>query len=225
MSCIHVNSPKAVPPYVKPASVAAQSGVALVVCLILLALVSLMGVAGMQLSTTEYKMATATQDRATSLAAAEAAISIVETNLATDPPDRENLLSTCSGSECFNASCTNGLCFDGLHTSVMTEWDCEVGTSAKTSKRREFWSDSVLKVWDTATRHKTISVTRLNTDVRYIVEFLCYVQKDAVTVFSGASVSLKNNGAPLYRITALAQGNGGKGRVVLQTTYKVTAGQ
>ncbi|RYZ96204.1 MAG: hypothetical protein EOO68_17240 [Moraxellaceae bacterium] len=72
-----------------------QSGAALVVSLVLLAVVTLMGVTGMQNSTSGLKMATAAQDHATAFAAAEAAMTQVEQQLAMLPPDREKLLSTC----------------------------------------------------------------------------------------------------------------------------------
>ncbi len=202
-----------------------QAGVALIVSLILLAVISVMGITGMQMATQEFKMATSTQDRATAFAAAEAALTKVERNLATDPPDRENLLSTCTGSDCYNATCTGGLCFDGTYLAADTEWDCVVGTSSSNAERMEFWSDATLKVWTNRAKYKTLTVDNLDADVKYIIEFLCYVQRDSSTVFSGASSTLKNNGAPLFRVTALAEGNGGKGRVVLQSTYKVLAGQ
>ena len=71
-------------------------------------------------------MATAAQDHATAFAAAEAALTQVEQQLAMSPPDREKLLSTCTGSGCFNKTCNEGLCFQGTYINVDSEFDCKV---------------------------------------------------------------------------------------------------
>ncbi|HEY6529366.1 MAG TPA: PilX N-terminal domain-containing pilus assembly protein [Cellvibrionaceae bacterium] len=200
-----------------------QKGAALVVSLVLLAVVTLIGVTGMQNSTAELKMATAAQDHATAFAAAEAAMVQVEQQLATLPPDREKLLSTCTGVGCFNKTCSQGLCFQGAYINVDSEFDCKVSDPTGKIKAIDFWSDSTLNIWKTSTRYKTIKIERLDANVKYITEFLCYVKRDSVTPFSGAAGE-KNNGAPLFRITTLAEGNGLRGRVMLQSTYKVLAG-
>jgi type IV pilus assembly protein PilX len=204
-------------------SMRAQQGAALVVSLVLLAVVTLIGVTGMQNSTSELKMATAAQDHATAFAAAEAALTQVEQQLALSPPDREKLLSTCTGTGCFNKTCNGGLCFQGTYINVDSEFDCKVSDPTGKIASIDFWSDSTLNIWKTASRYKKIKIDRLDADVKYITEFLCYVKRDAVTPFSGAAGE-KNNGAPLYRITAFAEGNGLRGRVMLQSTYKVLAG-
>jgi type IV pilus assembly protein PilX len=201
-----------------------QTGVALIVSLILLATVTMMGVASMQSSTSEFKIASGSQDHATAFAAAEAALVQVEQTLAIAPPDREKLLGTCTGTGCFNATCSGGLCFQGLYANGDSEWDCKVFDAASAADRIDFWSDTTLNVWKTSSRYKTIKIERLDAEVKYIVEFLCYVQRDKFTTFSPNTLTEKNNGAPLFRITTLADGNGARGRVMLQSTYKVLAG-
>jgi type IV pilus assembly protein PilX len=200
-----------------------QRGAALVVSLVLLAVVTLIGVTGMQNSTSALKMATAAQDHATAFAAAEAALIQVEQQLAMLPPDREKLLSTCTGAGCYSKTCNAGLCFQGAFINVDSEFDCKVSDPTGTIQAIDFWSDSTLNIWKTASRYKKIKIERLDAEVKYITEFLCYVKRDAITPFSGAAGE-KNNGAPLFRITTLAEGNGLRGRVMLQSTYKVLAG-
>jgi type IV pilus assembly protein PilX len=200
-----------------------QNGAALVVSLVLLAVVTLIGVTGMQSSTSELKMATAAQDHATAFSAAEAAILQVEQQLALAPPDREKLLSTCTGSGCYSKTCTGGLCFQGTYLNSDSEFDCKsIDPSVKVAPV-DFWRDATLNIWKTSARYRTIKITHLDAEVKYITEFLCYVKRDAATPFSGAAGE-KNNGAPLFRITAFADGNGLRGRVMLQSTYKVLSG-
>lgn len=200
-----------------------QRGAALVVSLVLLAVVTIIGVAGMQNSTAELKMATAAQDHATAFSAAEAAILKVEQQLALSPPDREKLLSTCTGTGCFTKTCNGGLCSQGIYINADSEFDCKVSDPTGKVEYVDVWSDPSLNIWKTTSRYKTIKITHLDAEVKYITEFLCYVKRDASTPFSGAAGET-NNGAPLFRITALAEGNGLRGRVMLQSTYKVLSG-
>ena len=200
-----------------------QSGAALIVSLIILSIVTLLGVSSMQSSNTELKMAASMRDRGVAFEAAEAALAIVEEGLANNPPSRMDLLTGCAGSKCFNPSCTNGLCFDGDHLMSYSEFECQVASYAGDSKRVEFWSDTTLDVWKNTARHKTLLVDSINKPVKYITEFLCFVARDKDTPFS-AKAGENNNGAPLYRITVLAQGNGNRAAVALQSTYKVLNG-
>jgi len=175
----------------------------------------------MQSSNTELKLAASQRDRGVAFEAAEAALAIVEKNLADNPPSRAHLFTepACSGSGCFNASCQGGLCFDGDYKSTDTEIDCKLANEA--APRVEYWSDPGLDVWGINNRHRTVKIDSLKTDVKYIVEFLCFVAKDQYADFDEFH---PNDGAPLFRITALAKGNGGRASVALQSTYKVLNG-
>jgi type IV pilus assembly protein PilX len=204
-------------------SAARQSGTALIVSLIILAVVTILGVTSMQSSNTELKLAASQRDRGVAFEAAEAALAIVEKNLADDPPQREKLFSTCTGTGCYNKTCTGGLCFEGKYLNSDSEYGCEVTNYSTTTRRVNFWSDPTLKVWENANRHQTLKVDSLKTDVKYLVEFLCFVPRDKETAFSDV-VGENTTGAPLFRITALAEGNGGRAAVALQSTYKVLNG-
>lgn len=200
-----------------------ERGAALVVSLVILSVVTLLGVSSMQSSNTELKMAASQRDRGVAFEAAEAALAIIEENLAASPPQRLDLLSNCTGNKCFNSTCANGLCFDGDFLSGYSEYECQVADYADTSQRVDFWSNKVLSVWTNTARHKTVQIDNITTPVKYITEFLCYVARDKDTPFS-ALEGEKNNGAPLFRITVLAEGNGNRASVALQSTYKVLNG-
>ncbi len=201
----------------------AQRGTALVVSLIILAVVTLLGITSMQSSNSELKMAASMRDRGVAFEAAEAALAVIEAQLANDPPNRADLFSNCATPECFNKTCDKGRCFDGDYRSGDPEFQCEVASYADKSKRVEFWSDPKLNVWQDTTKHKSLLVDGIKTRVKYIVEFLCFVPRDNFTPFSNKE-NENNSGAPLFRITALAEGNGGRASVALQSTYKVLNG-
>lgn len=200
-----------------------EAGAALIVSLIILAIVTILGITSMQSSNTELKLTASARDRGVAFEAAEAALAVVEQNLAASPPSRSSLLSTCTGADCYNATCEGGRCFGGDNLLSYSEYECQVAEYADTSARIDYWSDPTLNVWNTAGRYQTVSVDSVNTDVKYIVEFLCYVPRDEMTPFS-AEDGENENGAPLFRITALAEGNGGRASVALQSTYKVLNG-
>lgn len=201
-----------------------QSGTALIVSLIILAVVTLLGVTSMQSSNTELKLAASQRDRGVAFEAAEAALAMVEKNLADNPPLREKLYSNCVGTGCYSQTCEGGLCFDGDYLSSYMEYECQVADYANTSRRINFWSDPVLKIWQDDRRHLSMAIDSLKTDVKYIIEFLCYVDRDKDTTFDPTNDKTWDNGAPLFRITALAEGNGGRASVALQSTYKVLNG-
>lgn len=197
-----------------------QRGTALIVSLIILSVVTFLGVSSMRSSNSELRMAASMRDRGVAFEAAEATLAIVEEQLAMNPPSRMDRLSNCQGTGCYNATCEGGLCFDGDYLMSYSEYECNVADYAGSSQRVEFWSDKTLDVWNKTNRHKTLQVDNLNAQVKYITEFLCYLPRDANTPFSELP-NENNNGAPLYRITVLAQGNGNRATVALQSTYKV----
>lgn len=200
-----------------------QSGAALVVSLIILAVVTILGITSMQGSNTELKMAASMRDRGIAFEAAEAALAILEEQLAIDPPSRMALLSNCTGTGCYNSTCTGGLCFDGDYLLSYSEYECEVADYANTTKRVNFWSNKTLNVWNDTNKHQTLLVDSVKTKVKYITEFLCYVARDENTPFTELP-NENNNGAPLFRVTVMAKGNGGRASVALQSTYKVLNG-
>lgn len=205
-------------------SLGRQTGTALIVSLIILAVVTLLGISNMKTSSSELRMAGSMRDRGVAFEAAEAALILVERQLADNPPDRLNLLANCSGDGCFNPSCLGGLCFSGEYDLSYSEYECLVSKPGATNERKDFWRDAALDVWNNNARHRTVQIDSLRQDVKYITEFLCYVARDENTPFSELE-NENNNGAPLFRITALAQGNGGRASVALQSTYKVLNGQ
>lgn len=197
-----------------------QGGTALVVSLIILAVVTLLGVSSMSSSNTELKLVSTQRDRSVAFEAAEAALAMLERDISQNPPAIARLYSNCVVENCFNSTCTGGFCFAGDYQVDYSQYQCQVADPTGTHKRVEFWSDEQLNVWKNTARHRTIHVDNLATEVKYIVEFLCYVPSSPDVIFD-ESESGKNNGAPLFRFTVLAEGNGERASVALQSTYKV----
>lgn len=197
-----------------------QQGAVLIVSLVILVVVSLLGVANMQSSTAELKMATSQRDRDVAFAAAEAALASAEQWLEINKPPREKLYNTCGpAGDCFNSTCSNGFCFDGTFaTDPKEELLCQVGSGTSSTQRVMFWRDSSLNVWEDAGKHREVEISGLNTRVKFIIEFLCFIPPDDSVVFDDTNPTA---GEPLYRITALADGNGDRARVMLQSTYMV----
>lgn len=201
-----------------------QNGSALIVGLIVLAVVTVIGVSSMQSANTELKLAASLQDREIAFQAAEAALAEIGKDLITNSPPISTLIEDCTGSDpshpCFNPLCDNGLCFSGKFTSADDQIYCQATDFSGVSRGVEFWSDSGLNVWSDSGKHKTLTIDGVTTPVKYITEFRCFVPKHAEIPFT-VKDGERNNGAPSFRVTVVAQGNGKRSTVALQSTYTI----
>lgn len=214
-----------------------QRGAALVVSLVILAVVSLIGVAAMQNSSLELKLVASTKDRATAFQAAEAALTLYENTLNSSPPDLAFLSNDCPSKvgtpdNCF-VDCTDadarkrGLCFQGTYINGQGKASCALGTRAPI--------DPVQEIINNNSRPQNTGIltpVNGNERINVLVEFLCFVEKpngssNKARVRSEENSSsntidaLNANLVPLFRLTAVAEGDAQRSRVVMQTTYRL----
>lgn len=202
-----------------------QRGAVLVVSLIILLAITLLGVANMQTSTFQMKMASSNKERQTVFAIAEAGLREAEKLLEASPPDRAQVFDSCTGGTCFSQSCNSGQCFSGKYpeNAPTLDSDCSLWASSSydasspDAKSTKFWSDTSLGVWSKSTLHKTVTVPGSSKSVKYILEFLCFGNQPPPE----ALVSAGGDGLPLFRITALAEGSDSRVKVVLQSIYSL----
>lgn len=197
-----------------------QQGAALIVSLVLLGVISILALSSAYSANTEMKVVASQKERGVAFQAAEAALAQVEQQLATNPPPIEMLWSSCQGQGCYSPTCAGGLCFAGKFESGDDRINCLTVPTVGTIEPVPFWEDMVLDVWGTPDRHREIEVTSVSATVKYIVEFMCYVRKDNMTTFN-TDTDNRNNGVPLFRITAVASSNGARAKVALQSTFKL----
>jgi len=190
-----------------------QAGAALVVALVLLAAITVIGISNMQSSTLEMKMINAQKQRNENFAIAEAGLIQVESALVNDLDlVRDDLFTDrCSTGSCFTDPCTGGLCFDGSYTNAgaLDELDCEIAPNATAVARENYWADET--TWTTAGRHGAVPVIDGLPDVKYTIEFLCFVGEN---IYSDPST-----GDPLFRITVLYEPNTFEQPIMLQSMY------
>ncbi len=198
-----------------------QKGAALVVSLVVLSVVTVLSVMSMKSSTLDLKLAATMRDQALAFEAAEAALSMVERDLASNPPALLSLVSDCFGPNCYDATCTEGRCFSGRFDSGDERIYCELSNDPPSIERLNFWDDPVLDVWNDSSKHRTVIVSGVTSPVKYITEFLCFVKRDAELPFNALTEANKMNGSPLFRVTVLAQGRGRRSTVSLQSTYRL----
>lgn len=206
-----------------------QRGAALVVSLIILMVITLLGVANMQTSTFQMKMASTNKERQTVFAIAEAGLRQAENELIKTPPSRAHMYNSCEGDYCFDESCVGGLCFSGDFPAaspgvVAKDSDCNLisnssnPTAGTDDESTKFWSDSALDIWNHSNLYKTIAVPGSDTSVKYIVEFMCFANKPPPADL----VSAGGDGLPFFRITVMAEGNDDRIKVMLQSTYALS---
>jgi type IV pilus assembly protein PilX len=207
-----------------------QQGLALVVSLMILTLVTVAGVATMETTGMQLKMSNASRDRQEAFEVTEAALRMVEEKVALDNngdnlAQNTNMHFGCSGDECYTFGCDNGRCFQGYWDGDDDEEQCKsiddggIVTPPETSP----WetgpdSDGYLNVWTNEDRHLEVevSVGKEKITVPYIIEFRCFTPPD-----SSAKLSASHN-AQLFRITARGTNVSGSTEVMLQSTYKRT---
>ena len=93
-----------------------QQGVALIVSLVILVLVTVAGVATMESTGMQLKMANASRDRQQAFEAAETALRMVEEDMndnVGDFAELDDFYIECSGSDCYKPDCNGGRCFQG----------------------------------------------------------------------------------------------------------------
>lgn len=198
-------------------SIKRQGGAVIIVALVLLAVITLFGVANMQSSSMEMRMISVTMDRNRAFVAAEGALELAEEALTSSMNiTYEDLYTdTCTGDSCFTNPCSNnGRCFDGEFDNGDNEIDCVVAPNAGTTERADFWEDP--SIWSTASQHTEVNVG--NVSAKYIVEFLCFIDMTSGGTFSSAPGS-ENDGEPLFRITAYVEDS--RSPVMVQSTFVI----
>lgn len=210
--------------YVKR-TVCKQQGATLIVALVLLAIVTIVGVAGMRGTNLEMKMIASARDRAIAFEAAEAALRSVEQKFF----DLKDLPDLVKVTDVFSEDCVSGdqgYCFRGVFDKADPYGTCSIYNPA--FKGKPFWEDET--IWDNASVTEVVTVAipdggTKNITTQYIVEFMCFALKDEIP--SAIQDDVNNNTAspqthmPMYRITALAEGLGGRSRVMAQSMVKI----
>jgi type IV pilus assembly protein PilX len=204
-----------------------QQGVALIVSLVILVLVTVAGVATMESTGMQLKMANASRDRQQAFEAAEAALRLVEENV-NDNVDNlaelDNFYFECTGSDCYKPDCSGGRCFQGIWRDGDEIKQCK-GVDDSNSPQVEPPATSpwetgsgsdYLNVWENEALHLTAAIDGYDNDVSYIVEFRCFTPADPAVELSDS------NYAQIFRITARGMSNSGRVEAMLQSTYKRT---
>lgn len=211
-----------------------QHGVALIVSLVILVLVTVAGVATMESTGMQLKMANASRDRQQAFEVAEAALRMVEEDIndnVDNLAEQDNFYENCSGTECFNWDCDGGRCFQGLwrdgdpveQCKIIDDAEANGGTNTVDVPTTPVWQSGTdagdlafLNVWDDAAQHLSAAVDGYDNPARYVIEFRCFTSADP-------SVPMDvSNFAEVYRITARGMSDSGRIEVMLQSTYKRT---
>lgn len=205
-----------------------QHGSALIISLVVLLIVTVFGLAAMQSSILQVKLSTSTKERNRVFAGAETALRVAEIRLEQKTPTFDDLHNLCTGDTCFNSDCPEGRCFAGEYELTDTKKiDCEAVADGDTVEKLHIWerhaskdpAQAAKEFWEDDAKTSELTVAGLDAPVKYIIEFVCYVDSGA----GDGTVSFDRDndglGLPLYRITSLAQSNTGGSKVMLQSTF------
>jgi len=201
-----------------------QSGVVLVVCLVLLLVVTALGLSSMGSTSLEMKMASGFRDRSVAFEVTEEALSVAEAWLSETNINDTDYLSTCSGTNCFSADCVAGLCafYDSTDPFLSTHELVDCGTHMDipgTSVWRWAGAAGEPNLWLDNAKSVAVDPTHpdVTTDARYIIEFMCYTDRVSGTAcVAGNPASC----APHFRVTAMGRGLTDSSVVMLQSIFK-----
>ena len=190
-----------------------QRGAVLLVALIMLLVLTLLGVASIDSSGMQTRMANNQRDRIIAMQAAEAGLLEAENYLENMHFTADNI-GACepTSPDCFDASCEYGLCFTGLYVPIL------VGLSSCTNVDvdGEPRNNPLLDVFnDDNNRSRELIGSAIPAKVKYYIEFRCYTKADVLGLLALGNTDF------LFRITSYAETDSGRGRVMLQSTYSI----
>lgn len=204
-------------------NISRQSGATLIVSLVILAVITVLGLASIRNSSLELKMSASARDRAVAFQRAEAALNRIERELATKPPPyrKSHFMPTCNGDKCFKPDCPKGLCFAGDFDGASSTTQCKTVKTGE--ERKEFWKDK--DIWKENGGHLTLPVAKTSDaataeDVKYIIEFMCFVPRTEQVISSDSKEG--ETDVPLFQITVKAQGEASRSTVMLQSTFRIS---
>ncbi|MBC6905561.1 hypothetical protein DWB84_08850 [Saccharophagus sp. K07] len=198
-----------------------QKGATLIVSLVILAVVTLLGVASMRSSNLELRMAASARDRAVAFQRAEAALLMVERQLIDSPYPIRSFDSNCNDGNCFNSDCNGGLCFFGEFDSLGSRKQCRLAPIG--GAEEPDWMNDVF--WKQSSKYLEVTLPGVGNEqhsVKYVIEFLCFAPSGGRSLYGGAGgvVTEGDSDVPLYRITARASGDAGRSSVMLQSIFR-----
>lgn len=191
---------------------AQQRGATLIIAMIMVLVLTLIALTAIDSSSKQTRMVTNSRDRIVALQAAEMGLVEAETLLETIEIKGEPIGTN------FSSQCDGGMCFFGSNGDNKQ-------TCAITPRLTPVWLDTGgLDVWgdNNPPKYKATRFTNNQqeaADVKTIVEFRCYRPSNLAHASIGPATPVQR----LYRITALATAENGRGRVMVQSTYAVNA--
>jgi type IV pilus assembly protein PilX len=176
-----------------------QTGIVLVVALIMLVIMTLLGLSGIRTIVLEEKMTASARDRSLAFQAAETALRAAEEDLLGRPIGARPAKSD-------GLKCNSGTLIAKASTGYINQTDVDCGPD---------WPKDVSDS-DWKTHAKTVTTNTLAGDASYIIEFLgneyaCNPTEDDATLI--------DPNCSRYRITARANPGAGRADVMLQSIY------
>ncbi len=201
----------------QPIKFRAQAGATLIVALVILAVVTVLGIASIRSSNLELKMAASQRDRSIAFQTAESALKKVEQSLIDPAVHIRQLTPGCSGEFCFVPDCSGkGYCFNGHFDATGHFDECKLASDAGVA--RQYWDEP-----DRWTNAPTIDVPKTSggnavNKVKYLVEFMCFVPRDDLKVQN--EEQSRDSMVPLFRVSVQAEGEANRSTVMLQSVFR-----
>lgn len=207
-----------------------QSGVVLILVLVFMLVLSVAGVAAMQLANLEQRLGGNMSQRSRSVQGVEAALSNIENDLKQTSFEINAVGNLCETgtSTCFTSQCPQGRCFDGSYTAAVNASDTDQCSVLARSAQNELFQDPAR--WTNSSQNQQVDIEFAAGDdsvpVYGLIEWRCFMPIDNADPDANITHQFQpSHWQPLFRITAYTPGRSGQARVMLQSFYSPAAGR
>lgn len=207
-----------------------QSGVVLILVLVFLLVLSVAGLAAIQLANLEQQLSGQLSERNRSLQWAEAALTNIldDVRLANFDINAAGQLCEVGTSRCFTSQCGQGRCFDGNYSAAVDVNDVdECHLSARNPQDELFQNQSR---WMNSGQNQQSDLEFSAADelvpVYGLIEWRCFIPIDnSDPAANNAHRFQASHWQPLFRITAYTLGRSEQARVMTQVLYSPGRGR
>lgn len=201
-----------------------QAGVVLIVVLVFMVLLSVAGLAAMQLAKLEQQLSGQLSERNRSLQRAEAALTSIvdDLRLANFDINAAGQLCESGSNRCFSNQCLEGRCFDGSYSAAVDANDVDDCILSARSAQDEWFQDQ--SRWMSAGQDRQtdieFSAGDASVPVYGLIEWRCFIPIDNTDPAANNAHQYQfSHWQPLFRITAYTLGRNKQARVMTQVLY------
>lgn len=207
-----------------------QSGVVLILVLVFMLVLSIAGVAAIQLATLEQQLSGQLSERNRSLQWTQAALMNIvnDLSLADFEINAAGQLCETDSNHCYSSQCSQGRCFDGSYSAAIEADKTDQCILSARSAKDEWFQDPSRWISFGQDQQSDIEFSTVDASVPVygLIEWRCFIPIDNTDPNANNDHQFQSSHwEPLFRITAYTLGRSEQGRVMTQVLYSPGKGR